>query len=72
LIDPLADTYCEKEQLIWSNAMTSIHQVNDSLTALTAEQREKAMMRFEVLKPHLEEGVPLPRVACESGVGSSS
>jgi len=48
--------------------MTSIHQVNDSLTALTAEQREKAMMRFEVLKPHLEEGVPLPRVACESGV----
>ena len=34
-----------------------------ALTELTALQREQAMGRFAVLKPHLEQGVPLSRSA---------
>lgn len=48
--------------------MTPNHQVDDSLAALSAGQREKAMTRFELLKPHLEEGVPLPQVASDAGI----
>ena len=48
--------------------MTPNHQVDDSLAALSSGQREEAMTRFELLKPHLEEGVPLPRVASDAGI----
>ena len=34
-----------------------------SLAELTADQRSEAMTKFAVLKPHLEDGVPLPQAA---------
>lgn len=36
--------------------------------SLPADMRAKAMTRFEVLRPHLEDGVPLVRAAEEAGV----
>jgi putative transposase len=39
-----------------------------SLVELSETQREQAMARFAVLRPHLELGVPLPRAAREAGV----
>ena len=39
-----------------------------SIAALDEQRRAEAMTRFAVLRPHLEEGVPLPRAACEAGV----
>ena len=48
--------------------MTPNHQVDDSPAGLSSGQREEAMTRFELLKPHLEEGVPLPRVARDAGI----
>ena len=48
--------------------MTPNHHVDDSLAALSAGQREEAMTRFDLLKPHLEEGVPLARVASDAGI----
>lgn len=48
--------------------MTPNHQVDDSLAALSADQRAEAMTRFELLKPHLEDGVPLARVASDAGI----
>jgi DNA invertase Pin-like site-specific DNA recombinase/transposase InsO family protein len=38
------------------------------LTGLSSGQREQAMARFAVLRPHLEDGVPLARAAGEAGV----
>jgi putative transposase len=40
------------------------------LAALGAGQREQAMARFAVLRPHLEEGVPLARAADEADVAA--
>ena len=37
-------------------------------TALTEEQRQSAMGRFAVLRPHLEEDVPLAQAALHAGV----
>ena len=48
--------------------MTPNHQVGDSLATLSADQRAEAMTRFELLKPHLEDGVPLPQVASDAGI----
>ena len=39
-----------------------------ALAALTDGQRESAMARFAVLRPHLEQEVPLARVAADAGV----
>ncbi len=39
------------------------------LAELTHAQREQAMARFRVLRPHTERGVPLPRAAGAAGVG---
>lgn len=39
-----------------------------TLAQLSDAQREQAMSRFAVLRPHLEDGVPLPRVAAAAGV----
>jgi putative transposase len=44
---------------------------NDSvptLAQLSDAQRAQAMVRFAVLRPHLEEGVSLPRAAVAAGV----
>jgi putative transposase len=37
------------------------------LTALSEAQRQKALVRFELLRPFLEDGVPLARIAVMSG-----
>ncbi|MGW7410783.1 helix-turn-helix domain-containing protein [Streptomyces sp. NPDC054833] len=39
-----------------------------ALGNLTGSQREAAMRRFAMLRPHLEDGVPLARAAAEAGV----
>lgn len=39
-----------------------------ALSGLTEEQRLEAMERFAVLRPHIEEGVPLTRAAADDGV----
>jgi putative transposase len=38
------------------------------LVGLTEEQRDKAMARWQVLRPHIEDGVPLVRLAGHGGV----
>jgi putative transposase len=38
------------------------------LTGLPAEQREEAMRRFEVLRPHIEGGATLSHAAAAAGV----
>jgi len=38
------------------------------LVQLEAPLREQAMARFAVLRPHLEDGVPLARAASDAGV----
>jgi putative transposase len=46
-------------------------QSNDSkpaLADLSETQREQAMVRFAVLRPHLEQGTPLPQAASQAGV----
>src|SRR4051794_4169671 len=39
-----------------------------SLTGLTEAQRERALERFQIVRPFLEEGIPLARVARERGI----
>ena len=39
-----------------------------SISALDEQRRAEAMTRFAVLRPHLEEGVPLPNAAGQAGV----
>ena len=39
-----------------------------SFAALSEQQRTQAMARFAVLRPHLEEGVPLCRAADYAGI----
>ena len=39
-----------------------------ALAQLSEAQREEAMVHFEVLRPHLERDVPLPRAARDAGV----
>ncbi len=39
-----------------------------ALTALSEEQRHQALERFQVLRPFLEEGVPLAAVAREHAI----
>src|SRR5437016_3960002 len=38
------------------------------LAACTEEERQEAMRRFAVLRPHLNDGVPLPEAARDAGV----
>jgi hypothetical protein len=49
-------------------APMSRDRVKASLSALSAERRRQATARFAVLRTHLEDGVPLTRVAREDGV----
>lgn len=39
-----------------------------SFATINEHRRERAMTRFVVLRPHLEEGVPLTRAAAAAGV----
>jgi putative transposase len=39
-----------------------------ALAACTEEERQEAMVRFAVLRPHLNEGIPLSEVARDAGV----
>ena len=39
-----------------------------ALAACTEEERQEAMARFAVLRPHLNDGVPLSEAACDAGV----
>ncbi|MET7718916.1 Mu transposase C-terminal domain-containing protein [Streptomyces sp. NPDC005407] len=39
-----------------------------ALGRLTAAEREATMRRFTVLRPHIEDGVPLTRAAAEAGI----
>src|SRR6266581_9141428 len=39
-----------------------------ALAACTEEERQEAMRRFAVLRPHLNDGVPLPEAARDAGV----
>ena len=39
-----------------------------ALAACTEEERQEAMVRFAVLRPHLNDGVPLPEAARDAGV----
>jgi putative transposase len=49
-------------------AMSSDKRVEPTLAGLAADQREVAIGRFAVIKPHLEDGVPLARAAGDAGV----
>jgi len=45
-----------------------VHTAAPSLATLSVAQRESALGRFVVLRPHLQDGVPLARAAREAGV----
>jgi putative transposase len=45
-------------------------ETKTGLAELTASQREEAMARFAVLKPHLDEGVPLSEVARDANTSA--
>ena len=47
-------------------------ETTKGLAALTAAQRQQAMARFAVLRPHIEDGVPLPTAARDAGASLRS
>jgi putative transposase len=48
--------------------MEQEHAGAPALVAFTEAQRQQAMARFAVLRPHLHEGIPVSAVACTAGV----
>ena len=50
------------------HAMDQEHNRAPALAADTEEERQEAMRRFAVLRPHLNDGVPLPEAARDAGV----
>jgi putative transposase len=48
--------------------MDQEQNIEPALAAFTEEERQQAMMRFAVLRPHLNEEVPLSEVARDAGV----
>src|SRR5882672_6135190 len=48
--------------------MDQEHNRAPALAADTEEERQEAMRRFAVLRPHLNDGVPLPEAARDAGV----
>ena len=48
--------------------MTQDDRVDTALAELTSDQIEEAMARYATLKPHLEDGVPLPRAAGNANI----
>src|SRR5712691_13155459 len=49
-------------------AMDQEHNRAPALAADTEEERQEAMRRVAVLRPHLHDGVPVPEAARDSGV----
>lgn len=49
-------------------AKTQSEDTATPLVELTPSQREQAMTRFEVLRPHIEEEIPMARVASNAGI----
>jgi hypothetical protein len=43
-------------------------EADSSLAALDGQRQKEAMIRFAVLRPHLEEGVALSRAAGGAGI----
>ncbi len=54
----------------WSGvrAIEQEQHMAPTLTACPEEERQEAMVRFAVLRPHLNAGVPLPEAARDAGV----
>src|SRR5438128_7530437 len=48
--------------------MDQEQNISPALAACTEEERQEAMGRFAVLRPHLNDGVPLPEAARDAGV----
>ncbi len=48
--------------------MDQDHTTGSALAALTEEQRRQAMERFDMLRPHVDEGIPLSEAARDAGV----
>src|SRR5467141_1801500 len=48
--------------------MDQEHNRAPALAADTEAERHEAMRRFAVLRPHLNDGVPLSEAACDAGV----
>jgi putative transposase len=48
--------------------MDQEQHMEPTLAACTEEERQEAMVRFAVLRPHLNDGVPLPEAARDAGV----
>ena len=49
-------------------ASTDLESGLASLTGLTDEARSRALARFQVIRPYLEDGVPLTRIVQEKGL----
>ena len=50
------------------DASTDPEPAPDSLSGLTDEARSRALARFQVIRPFLEDGVPLTQIAREQGL----
>src|SRR5918992_455917 len=48
--------------------MDQEQNIEPALAAFTEEERQEAMVRFAVLQPHLNDGVPLSEAARDAGV----
>jgi len=48
--------------------MDQEHHIAPALAACTEKERQEAMGRFAVLRPHLNDGVPVPEAARDAGV----
>jgi len=48
--------------------MDEEQRIAPALAACTEEERQEAMVRFAVLRPHINDGVPLPEAARGAGV----
>lgn len=48
--------------------MTQDNRVDTALAELTSDQIKEAMARYAMLKPHLEDGVPLPQAAGNANI----
>jgi putative transposase len=49
-------------------ASTDLESGLAPLTGLTDEARSRALARFQIIRPYLEDGVPLTRIAREQGI----
>src|SRR5215831_15966880 len=64
--DPLTDTSGQGRRVL--GIMDQGHDIVPALAAFTEAQRQQAMARFAVLRPHLHEGIPLSEVARTAGL----